>query len=96
MSKKVINDVISASELKAHLDNGLVSIKRSGIGICLTFIEEDDEEGNYNKKDLVSFGKYLLSKERKERLYYPNEVRGIPNLQEVYDSDLKNWQDSQN
>lgn len=52
-------------------------------------------DGSEAEKDLVSFGKYLLSNERKESLQYPKDVRGIANLKEVYDCDLKNWQDSQ-
>ena len=40
MKKRVVNTEISVEELKKHIDNGLVSMKRSGTGICLVFEEK--------------------------------------------------------
>jgi len=37
----------------------------------------------FEEKDLVSFGKYLLSKERKESI--------IDSEEEVYQEDIENW-----
>lgn len=59
----------------------------------------------FNKKDLVSFGNYLLSKERKQRFEesYKSKIRnGMDNplpveesLKIVHDADLSNWIESQ-
>ena len=55
----------------------------------------------YNTKDLVSFGKYLLSEKREERLNHTDqEVEGSPlpyeeRMREVYDADLANWKSQQ-
>lgn len=47
----------------------------------------------FEEKDLVSFGEYLLSDERKELiLNHPEfEGRGEEALKDVYDADLGNW-----
>lgn len=48
----------------------------------------------FNRKDMISFGEYLLSEERKE-LYKSHPVLGSENLEErlsvVNHSDLDNW-----
>ena len=52
----------------------------------------------YNKKDLVKFGKYLLSEVRENRLKQtdteiPNSLPYEERKREVYDADLANWMD---
>lgn len=42
----------------------------------------------YNEADLVSFGLYLLSKERTEKI--------IHEVDQVYHADLENWKEKQN
>jgi len=58
----------------------------------------------YNKKDLVKFGEYLLSDERKasfeetERLYKEQGQNPLPaseSLKFVHDADLANWKEIQ-
>jgi hypothetical protein len=52
----------------------------------------------YTEKDLVSFGNYLLSKERKQRIKVnKTDIKLAPpslRATEVQDADLANWQDS--
>jgi len=58
----------------------------------------------FNKKDMISFGKYLVSEERKQRIqnsFDKDKKNGIENslsveerLQEVYHADFHNWKDS--
>lgn len=43
----------------------------------------------FNKKDLVSFGAYLLSDERKARVESSGKAEVM--LNEVSDADLENW-----
>jgi len=50
----------------------------------------------FNKKDLVSFGKYLLSEQREESLKNTSKLNetSLPYeemFREVYDADLQNW-----
>lgn len=48
----------------------------------------------YNKKDLISFGKYLLSEERTTNIEvatYNNCAPIEDRLKEVYHADLENW-----
>lgn len=54
----------------------------------------------YDEKDLVTFGKYLLSKEREDNLKQtsldsslalPYEER----FREVFDADIQNWKETQ-
>lgn len=46
----------------------------------------------YNEKDLISFGKYLLSKERKKLLKsVPSSLSIKEKLKEVYHADIENW-----
>lgn len=40
MSKQIVQGEITAEQLQEYLDQGLVSIKRSGTGIRLTFKKE--------------------------------------------------------
>ena len=51
----------------------------------------------YTKKDLVSFGLYLLSEEREELLTnhpdFSSDSLGI-RLRRVHDADLANWENS--
>jgi hypothetical protein len=52
----------------------------------------------FNKTDLISFGNYLLSKERRE-LYkshpeYPNDLMLEERLSTVNHSDVENWKES--
>jgi len=42
----------------------------------------------YNKKDLVSFGNYLLSKERTETIWTDHEQ------DQVYHADIENWKET--
>lgn len=42
---------------------------------------------NYTEKDLVQWGNYLLSKERKKKIVHKD------NLDKVTDADLANWKD---
>jgi hypothetical protein len=58
----------------------------------------------FNKKDLVSFGEYLLSDERKasfeetERLYKEQGMNPLPaseSLKLVHDADIANWKELQ-
>jgi len=55
------------------------------------------EEKVYTKKDLVSFGLYLLSKERRD-LFITHPEFTTDTLQErlsrVHDSDISNWENS--
>ena len=48
-----------------------------------------------NKKDLVSFGKYLLSDERTEKIVNHPEASKMPPVKErlkmIHDTDLANW-----
>lgn len=50
----------------------------------------------FNKKDLVSFGEYLLSDERTEKIVNHPEASRMPPVEErlkmVHYADLKNWQ----
>lgn len=49
----------------------------------------------FNKKDLVSFGNYLLSDERKNRFKQNNES-GVPvedRLKMVHHADIENWKE---
>ena len=52
----------------------------------------------YNEGDLVSFGKYLLSDVRTERIInHPNAAQMLPakeRLKEVHHADVSNWLDS--
>ncbi|SIT25484.1 hypothetical protein SAMN05421786_11513 [Chryseobacterium ureilyticum] len=73
----------------------LICIAQTEYETAALLAEKAVTDGTEAEKNLVSFGKYLLSNERKESLQYPEGVRGIANLKEVYDSDIKNWQDSQ-
>lgn len=56
-------------------------------------------QSNYNEKDLVSFGNYLLSEERKisykQNPNFPNEKRLEERLSEVSHADLCNWTEKQ-
>lgn len=47
----------------------------------------------YNKKDLLSFGKYLLSDERTLRIQdaTPEGIELSDRLKEVYHADIENW-----
>lgn len=52
-----------------------------------------------NRKSLVSFGKYLLSRERTERINSTYQ-EGDPctkeeRLQEVYHADVENWKEKE-
>ena len=51
----------------------------------------------FNKKDLVSFGEYLLSDERKEKIINHPEASKMPpveeRLKQVHHADLCNWFD---
>jgi hypothetical protein len=42
----------------------------------------------YNKKDLVSFGNYLLSEARKETIWPDHETT------QVYHADIENWKET--
>jgi hypothetical protein len=54
----------------------------------------------FNKKDLISFGQYLLSEERTEKIVnHPEASKMAPvveRLKEVHDADYQNWQESLN
>ncbi len=54
---------------------------------------------SYDEKDLVSFGKYLLSLERTERITSNHDagdsVSLSERLSEVYHADLENWKAQQ-
>ena len=56
-------------------------------------------QSNYNEKDLVSFGNYLLSEERKisykQNPNFPNEERLEERLSEVSHADLCNCTEKQ-
>jgi len=46
----------------------------------------------FNKKDLVAFGKYLLSKERTDRITQTeSEIPVKERLKEVYHADVENF-----
>ena len=48
----------------------------------------------YTTKDLVSFGNYLLSEQRKKWMNENNEISNRPKgsgMNEVYDADIANW-----
>lgn len=53
----------------------------------------------YTEKDLVSFGRYMVSKERKNRYKnhpaYPNNERLKERLREVNHADLCNWKEKE-
>jgi hypothetical protein len=51
----------------------------------------------YEEKDLVSFGKYLLSEERVARVSENAnpEINIFDQLQELYHADLESWKESQ-
>ena len=51
------------------------------------FVVNDENESVYREKDLVSFGNYLLSKERQ------NTIINEENLDKVTDADLSNWKE---
>ena len=52
----------------------------------------------YNKKDLISFGQYLLSQERigrfKNNPNFPNDKLIAERMGEVHHSDVENWKES--
>ena len=50
----------------------------------------------YKKKDLISFGNYLLSKERKKRFkQYTHPFLTVKErLLEVHHADIENWKES--
>lgn len=55
----------------------------------------------YNAKDMVAFGRYLLSAEREERLKHTDvEFPKGPSYEDrkrlVFEADLANWKDGQN
>lgn len=51
----------------------------------------------FNKKDLVSFGKYLLSEKRKEKiLLIPHSLSDEERLKNVYHADVENWLGARN
>lgn len=50
----------------------------------------------FNKKDLIAFGNFLVSKERKERLKQITHPMDLPDrLAQVSDADVANWIDKQ-
>lgn len=51
----------------------------------------------YNRKDLISFGKYLLSKERTDLIVQstPEGLDVNDRLKEVYHADIENWKAKQ-
>ncbi len=53
----------------------------------------------FNRKDMISFGKYLLSEERRQR-FINHPVFGSNNLEErlsdVHHADIENWINSKN
>lgn len=51
----------------------------------------------FTERDLVSFGDYLLSDERKEKILSNPEFEGRleEDLKQVYDADLANWSEMQ-
>lgn len=55
------------------------------------------DNSNYSKADLVGFGNYLLSKERKERYANHPEADKMPPLDDrlsmVNDADVANWKE---
>jgi hypothetical protein len=55
---------------------------------------------NYDKRELVSFGKYLLSEERELRLRQTsinnsNVQPYCDRFRDVYDADIRNWEDAE-
>lgn len=48
----------------------------------------------FNKKDLVNFGNYLLSDERKERFKSISEENLDERLSKVHDTDIENFLES--
>ena len=50
--------------------------------------------GNFTITDLVSFGEYLLSKERKKTIQnHPTKSGLSERLKKVSDADIANWKD---
>lgn len=50
--------------------------------------------GNFTLTDLVSFGEYLLSKERKKTIQsHPTKGGLSERLKKVSDADIANWKD---
>lgn len=47
------------------------------------------------KKDLISFGNYLLSEKRKERFKAISNKNLKERLSEVHDADIANWKEDQ-
>lgn len=52
--------------------------------------------GAYNEIDMVSFGKYLLSGERKNLILSVRDDKELPTdvLSQVYHADLENWKET--
>ena len=60
-------------------------------------METQEKEKMYTKSDLVTFGKYLLSREREKLIHsHPEFIskREEDRFRQVHDADLSNWENS--
>lgn len=87
-------------KMQEHIDSGEVKVSFNEISNLLEeflFSEPSHLQINYTEKDMVSFGFYLLSEERKNKFIdhkeEPNGISIEERLAMVWDADLSNWKE---
>jgi len=67
-------------------------VTHAGITLLIFDVTHERVSSNERDQDLVSFGNYLLSEERKERMKNsPSEVTRKESMNEVCHADIENW-----
>lgn len=95
----IVLALVSMVCLVALLVIGMVVAYYKALSVMLDYrihkIDYKNETELYTRSHLVSFGEYLLSEERKERLVSVREGMNYDRIQEdlkgVYHADIENW-----